>query len=108
VLEHDPDVGLEPFALFDHVATGDPGLAGGGPQLAGEDADGGGLAGPIRAQEAKDFAGLDGETDAVECAQPVIVAGQVVDFDCVHEHAPQTLPQVLNLREGKFWHHCIR
>jgi len=52
-----------------------------GPQQRGEHADGGGLAGPVRAQHAVDRPGADGEVDAVDRARLAEGLHQAGRFD---------------------------
>ena len=54
VLRRHPDAALHGGRLADHVVAGDPGPAAVGPAQRGQDADGGGLAGPVRPEHAED------------------------------------------------------
>ncbi len=59
LLERHPDRAADSVGLADHVVAGDERRAGGGSQERGEDADEGGLAGAVGAEEAVDLAGVD-------------------------------------------------
>src|SRR2546430_6762 len=64
-------------------------VAGVGPQERGEDTDGGGLAGAVRAQEPEDGAGRNLEVDSVEGGEVAEALHDPVDDDCVlvgHEY----------------------
>ena len=77
--------------LVHHVEPGDPGVAAGGGQPGGEDAHAGGLAGPVGAEEADEFAGLDLEGDVVHGQDGAVVLGQVLDVDRGRRHVCVTV-----------------
>ena len=68
LLERDADAPPHLGGPLPDVDAVDPSAAGGGAQQRGEHADGGGLAGAVRAEEAEDLPALDGEVDAVDGA----------------------------------------
>jgi len=65
------------------------GEAGGGGEVAGEHAEGGGLAGAVWAQEADHLSEPDGEGNIVHGGVPGVALGEMVDFD--HEGAKKAL-----------------
>ena len=80
------DAGADFFGLVVDVEAGDPGGAVGGLEDGGEQAQRGGLAGAVRAQEAVDLRGLAAEADVVDGADfpALLVAenlGQVLRFN---------------------------
>ncbi len=83
-VEHHTDPGFELLAFGDDIATGHFGGPGGGQQLTGQHADGGGLAGAVGTQETEDLTRLHAEADPIHGAQAVIISGQVAHFDCLH------------------------
>src|SRR5450756_64220 len=81
------------------VDPGDGRLAAGGGQEGREHAQGGGLAGPVRAQEADDLAGVDVEVDTahgVDVALTVVEgSGQAASMD--HVWSPFVLAEYSTL-----------
>src|SRR5699024_6540898 len=65
----------------DGVDAEDPCGAGGRSQQAEKDADGGGLPGSVRAEEAVDFTRFDGEVEAVQGPHLAVVLDEVLDLD---------------------------
>ena len=74
-----PALGLE--GLVEDVETGDPGMAFGGRQVAGQDAHRRGLAGPVGAEEAQNLAGFDLEAQVVHGRERPVALGHVLHFD---------------------------
>ncbi|GAA3235892.1 hypothetical protein GCM10010468_69880 [Actinocorallia longicatena] len=66
VLAEQPDGGPDGRGVPGDVMPGDGSGSGVGAQKGGEDADGGGLAGPVGAEQPVDGAGGDGEVEAVQ------------------------------------------
>src|SRR5699024_2755296 len=65
------------------------GMAGGGPQQSEQDADRGGLAGAVRAEQAVHLTGGDGQVQPVQCADLAVVLDEVLDVDDGgHQGAP--------------------
>jgi hypothetical protein len=79
VLQRDTDVAPNGVGLVDDVVSGDRRRARRRPQQRGEHPDGGALAGAVRAEEAEDLAGLDGEIDAVDGSYGVGARSEVSD-----------------------------
>ena len=72
--------------------TSHPGVAAVGTEEAGEDGDGGRLAGPVGPQQAEDLALLDGEGDVVDRHRPlgrVELLAKAFDFDSLHLVLPE-------------------
>ena len=63
------------------IDAGHPQRAAGRRQQAAEHAEGRGLAGAVRAEQAEDLAGLDGEADVVDGGERAELADEVADFD---------------------------
>ncbi len=80
-LGHVADAGLDAVLVPDDVEAVHPALAGGGQQEAVQHADGGGLAGAVRPQEAEDFTLGHRKADAVHGPEFAEVPGQVPDLD---------------------------
>jgi len=63
------------------VESGDPYAAGVGDPQPLDALDGGGLAGPVRAEDPEDLALLDGEGDTVDDGPAAVGLAQSADFD---------------------------
>ena len=80
-LRHVADPRARRGGCVQQVQAGDLGAAAGGRQQAAQHAEGGGLAGAVRPQQAEDFAALHGEADVVDRDESAEAAHQVVHFD---------------------------
>jgi hypothetical protein len=72
--------------LLEDIEPGDGGLAAGGRHVAGDDAHGGRLAGPVRAEEAENLARLHPETHVVHGGEGSVAFREVINLD--HGIAP--------------------
>src|SRR5215467_13594119 len=64
-LLHHANQTLGLYLLLPDLVCTDPGFAAGGPHAGSEDADGGGLAGAVWAQQSKNFAGIHIEGNSI-------------------------------------------
>ncbi len=80
-LRHVADPVFEAVSLAPDMITGDEGVAAGGVQNAEEHFDGGGFSGPVGAEEAEDFAGVDVEADVIDGGETAEIFGQFHDAD---------------------------
>ena len=80
-LKGDPDGSADLSVLVEDVESGDPGLAGGGPEQGGQHADGGRLAAAVLSEETEDLSGTDTEIDAVDGLDLAEVLDQAVSLD---------------------------
>src|SRR5258708_30735797 len=69
----------------DEIVAADRYAAGGREREAGQNADRGGLAGPIRAEKAEDLTGYGRERDVVDRREVIVLLGEIADLD--HETA---------------------
>ena len=78
----------EPAMDLDGVAAGieakQPGGATGGADLVEEDADGGGLARAVGAEETKDLPGADLQVNALQCFEGAVLLPEFLHLDGVH------------------------
>ena len=81
LLEGDADLVSDAAGVLDDVEAVDGGGAAGGPEQRGEDADGGGLAGAVLAEEAEHLAVGHVEIDAVDGVDVAEVLGQATGLD---------------------------
>jgi len=85
VLEHQPDRPADLVALMGDVVPGDGGRSGGRPGQGAQHVDGGGLPGPVRAEEAEPFALCHVQVEAVHGRDPAGERlGQAVGHDGTH------------------------
>src|SRR5262249_26824821 len=75
------DVAANVHGLGHHVEAGDAGDAAGGRQVTGEDAQGRGLAGSVRAEKADDLTFLDVKGDVRDGLDRAEVLGEPFDLD---------------------------
>ena len=87
LLEGHPDRAADIVGLADHVVAGYERRAGGGAEEGGEDADQGGLAGAVGAEEAVDLSGVDLEVEVVDGADGAELTDEGRDFDGVGRRA---------------------
>ena len=87
VLAGEADRAAHLLGVADDVVAADPGDAGVGAQQGGEDADGGGLAGAVRAEHAEHGALAGGQVDAGEGLGVAEALGQPFGFDGVVDSA---------------------
>jgi hypothetical protein len=84
-LGHVPDVAAHPDRIAEQVVPGHRGLAGGRFDQGGEHPQRGGLAGPVRAEEADDLAGFHVQVDAADgfdrTGAGLVGAGKLASMD---------------------------
>jgi hypothetical protein len=86
-LGDDTDLAPHPAGVPQHVVAGDRGLPRVRPGQRGQDLDGGGLAGPVRPEQAENLAGPDVEAEPVEGLDPtrvILVGVGLAQLDCRH------------------------
>src|SRR6201984_1403723 len=101
VLEHQADIAPHGVALPDHVMTGDPGGTRGRVRQGAQDLDGGGLARPVRAEEAEGLSGGYLEVDAAYGLDLAIPLGHRADRDSRRhpcESSSTSSPSVARIR----------
>src|SRR5579872_2440691 len=81
VLEDDADALFQALPLFDDITAGNDGPATGRRNLAGEHANGGGLAGAVGAEQTEDFAAAHAEADPSHGLCGVERTSQLAHFD---------------------------
>jgi hypothetical protein len=89
VLARKADMGAQRRGLSHDVEAGDAGAAPVGLEQRGQDADRGGLAGTVGAQQAEDAAGPRGEVHAAQGADRAVGLLQPLDDDRMIAHAPR-------------------
>ena len=91
IFGHDADPPLHGHGIRQRIHSEDAHRAGARPQQSRQALDGRRLAGAVRAEEAKEAAGRDGEVDAIDGAQRPEVAGEPMRFNRQF-HAPNCIP----------------
>ena len=86
VLPRQADLRAERRGVLHHVQADDAGGAAVGLEQRGEDADGGGLAGPVGSEQAEDGPGTRGEVHAAQGANRSVRLLQALDDDRVITH----------------------
>jgi hypothetical protein len=81
VLEHDPDPGPQLAAVRGRVETEDPDGPAVGPAVALADLDGGGFAGPVRAEEGGHLAASRGQRQAIDGGQVAVALDHGADLN---------------------------